>query len=107
MRAVVQYAHSQKSMRSCKSFGNVPSDLDFTISLDMTVPCAYFEALRSDPPFDIISIVSPVLFRAVSSNADFIDTAVKAASEILKAIKTNTLEVKRLVFTSSCVRVIG
>ena len=100
VRAVVR---SQSKIEDVKhDFGNF-KNLDFAIVPDITSPNAFHEALQdTDTPFDaVIHSASPFLYKAVSSNREFLDPAIHGTEGILKSIKAVAPSVKRVVVTSS------
>lgn len=108
--------HSVRSIvRSQSKASQVASDfsaysaprLDFGIVPDITTPGAFNEAVVSTPPFDIlIHTASPFLYKAISSNEEFLEPAIKGTLEVLKAVKEFAPTVKRVVLTSSCAAVV-
>ncbi|KAK6220216.1 nad dependent epimerase dehydratase [Colletotrichum tabaci] len=75
---------------------------------DITAPSAFDEALTSSRPFDgVIHTASPFNYRAVSSNLEFLEPAVKGTTEILSSITRVAPSVKRVVLTSSMAAVIN
>jgi nucleoside-diphosphate-sugar epimerase len=101
VRAVVR---SQSKVNDVKTLFPAPaSKLDFAIVPDMTVPGAFDEALKSDPPFDIVMhTASPFLFKAAGSVQDFLQPAIKGTTEVLEGIQRVAKDsVKRVILTSS------
>lgn len=99
VRAVVRSQSKADTVR-----GDFPSpSLDFAIVPDITTPGAFDEALKSTPPFDaVIHTASPFLYRAVSSNREFLDPAIKGTTEILQGVqRVAASSVKRVIITSS------
>lgn len=75
---------------------------------DITAPGAFDKVVQSTPPFDtVIHTASPFLYRAISSNLEFLDPAVKGTLEVLKSVKAFAPSVKRVVITSSCAAVVN
>ncbi|KDN67646.1 putative dihydroflavonol-4-reductase [Colletotrichum sublineola] len=84
------------------------TQLESHIVPDITAPLAFDAALISNRPFDaVIHTASPFNYRAVSSNLEFLDPAVKGTTEILSSITRVAPSVKRVVLTSSMAAVIN
>ena len=82
--------------------------LDFGVVPDISVPGAFDKVLRSDPPFDIvIHTASPYNFRDNTSNAAFLDPAIKGTTSILNSIATHAPSVRRVVLTSSMAAILN
>ncbi len=106
VRAIVR--SQSKVNQLANDFPNHGSKLDFAIVPDMTLPGAFNEVVKSSPPFDtVIHTASPFLYRAVSSNQEFLDPAIKGTTEMLNAVKAHAPEVTRMVITSSCAAVVN
>ena len=68
---------------------------------------AFDEAVKSDPPFDIvIHTASPFHFNVQDVQKDLLDPAINGTTGILKAIKKSAPTVKRVVITSSFAAII-
>ena len=107
VRAVVRSQKKADQVRSDQPAASQPN-LDFGIVPDITAPGAFDDAVKSDPPFDVvIHTASPFLFSAASDNLkDFMIPAKHGTEEILKSIKAHAPGVKRVVMTSSCAAVL-
>ncbi|KAL2358401.1 hypothetical protein BJ546DRAFT_833250 [Cryomyces antarcticus] len=101
VRAVVRSEAKAAALRA--DFASCASQLDFAIVPDMAADGAYADALTStDTPFDtVIHTASPFLYKAVTSNRDFMDPAVRGTTEVLKAVKAHAGSVERVIITSS------
>jgi nucleoside-diphosphate-sugar epimerase len=97
-----------KSAQVSKDFPSPsPGKLDFGIVPDITSSGAFTHVITSSPPFDlVVHTASPFLYRAVSTNLEFLDPAIKGTTELLKAVKEHAPSVKRVVITSSCAAVV-
>lgn len=85
----------------------VPIQLDFGIVPDIAAPGAFDAALQSDPPFDVVvHSASPFNYRKNTSNADFLDPAVRGTTGILRSIATGAPAVRRVVLTGSMASII-
>lgn len=105
VRGIVRSA--SKAQQVLADFPNHGSKLDFGIVPDITSPGAFDEVVKSSPPFDlVIHTASPFLYRAISSNREFLDPAIKGTLEALKSVKAHAPNVKRVVITSSAAAVI-
>ena len=63
-------------------FPNYGSKLKFGAVPDIATPGAFDEVVKSTPPFDIvIHIASPFLYKVISSNREFLDSAIKGMLE--------------------------
>ncbi|OCK76200.1 NAD(P)-binding protein [Lepidopterella palustris CBS 459.81] len=100
VRAVVR---SQSKVDAVRADFPSFSNLDFAIVPDMTTSGAFDKALESTPPFDtVIHTASPFLYRAISSNHEFLDPAIMGTTEILKGVQSVASgSVKRVIITSS------
>lgn len=101
VRAVVR---SQSKVDSLKSLFPAPaSQLDYAIIPDMTAPGAFDEALKSNPPFDIVMhTASPFLYKAAEDVNSFLQPAIKGTTEVLEGIQHVAKDsVKRVILTSS------
>ncbi|WYZ42094.1 hypothetical protein EsH8_V_000989 [Colletotrichum jinshuiense] len=107
VRAVVRSQSKADQLHS--TFASYPSEqLDTALVPDITAPSAFDAALTSTPPFDaVLHTASPFNYRAVSSNLDFIDPAIKGTTEILSGIARVAPSVKRVVMTSSIAAVLN
>jgi len=107
VRAVVRSA--SKGDRILSDFpAHGPTQLTIGIVPDITTPGAFDSVVQSTPPFDVvIHTASPFLYRAVSSNEEFLNPAVKGTQEVLRAVKAHAPGVKRVVITSSCAAVVN
>jgi len=85
----------------------VPSQLDFGVVPDIAAPGAFDAVLESTPPFDtVIHSASPFNYRKNTSNAEFLDPAVKGTTGILESIAARAPSVRRVVLTSSMAAII-
>ena len=104
VRAVVRSDAKARQVRSDFPTAG-PTRLSFAVVPDITTPGAFdhaFETTSADMPFDaVIHTASPFLYKAIGSNIEFVEPAVKGTTEILKAARTNAPDVKRVVITSS------
>lgn len=97
------------------------SQLDFAVVPDITVPGAFDEALRSDPPFEVVvHTASPFNYRQASAaSADskgddgkpednfFLGPAIRGTTEVLRGIRRVAAgSVRRVVLTSSIAAVL-
>lgn len=101
VRAVVR---SQSKVDAIKSLFPAPaSQLDYAIVPDITAPEAFDEALKSNPPFDIVMhTASPFLYKAAGGAKDFLEPAIKGTTEVLAGIqRVAKNDVKRVILTSS------
>ncbi|OHW95392.1 NAD-dependent epimerase dehydratase [Colletotrichum incanum] len=91
-----------------KTFSSYPgSQLDFALVPDITTLGAFDEALISNPHFDVVlHAASPFDFRKGSSNAEFLEPAVKDTTEILSGVVRTAPGVKRVVVTSSTAAIV-
>ncbi|KZL80910.1 nad dependent epimerase dehydratase [Colletotrichum incanum] len=91
-----------------KTFSSYPgSQLDFALVPNITTLGAFDEALISNPPFDVVlHAASPFDFRKGSSNAEFLEPAVKDTTEILSGVVRKAPGVKRVVVTSSTAAIV-
>ncbi|GKT47438.1 ketoreductase azaE [Colletotrichum spaethianum] len=105
---LLKAGHSVRAVLS-KTFSTyTSSQLENYIVPDITTPFAFDAALTSNYPFDaVIHTASPFNYRAVSSNLEFLDPAVKGTTEILSSITRVAPFVKRVVLTSSMAAVIN
>ena len=103
VRAVVRSGSKVTSVTTDFSEYENAGLLDFAIVPDITAPHAFDSALNSpSKPFDtVIHTASPFHYRAVSSNREFLDPAIKGTIQILEAIKAVAPDVRRVVMTSS------
>ncbi|KAF2261737.1 3-beta hydroxysteroid dehydrogenase/isomerase family protein-like protein [Lojkania enalia] len=109
VRAVVRSPSKVSAIKSLFPSAS-PSQLDFAVVPDMTIPGAFDEALKSNPPFDIVMhTASPFLYKVASGNAnDFLEPAIKGTTEVLEGIQNVAKgSVKRVVLTSSFAAVGG
>lgn len=107
VRSVVR---SQSKVTQLSSiFSKYPaSQMDFGIVPDITAPGAFDTVLKAEPPFDaVIHVASPFNYRTNTTNAEFLDPAIKGTTEILKGIARVAPTVKRVVMTSSMAAVIN
>ncbi|RDW66757.1 NAD(P)-binding protein-5 [Coleophoma crateriformis] len=105
VRSVVR--SQAKADQVLADFPNYGSKLDFAIVPDLTAPGAFDQAVQSTPPFDtVIHTASPFLYRVAKDASDFLDPAIKGTLGVLKSVKANAPEVKRIVVTSSCAAVV-
>jgi nucleoside-diphosphate-sugar epimerase len=80
--------------------------LDFAIVPDITAPGAFDDAL-SNTTFDIvIHSASPFNYRTNTSNAEFLEPAVKGTTSLLQSVAKHAPTVKRVVLTGSCASII-
>jgi nucleoside-diphosphate-sugar epimerase len=100
VRAVVRSAAKIDAVKL--DFGSY-DNLDFVIVPDITAPQAFDDALtNTSVPFTtVIHSASPFLYKAISSNLEFLTPAVEGTTGILKSIKAVAPSVKRVVVTSS------
>lgn len=77
----------------------VPKDkLDFAIVEDIAQEGAFDEAVKFDPPFEIvIHTSSPFHFNVTDVKKDLLDPAIIGTTGLLKAIKQGAPTVKRVV----------
>ncbi|KAL8925428.1 MAG: hypothetical protein Q9208_003520 [Pyrenodesmia sp. 3 TL-2023] len=85
------------------TFPGVGKDqLDFVYVADIAQEGAFDEAVKSDPPFEwVIHTASPFHLNVTDAQKDLLDPAIIGTTGILKAIKKNAPNVKRVVITSS------
>ncbi|KAI9673477.1 MAG: methylglyoxal reductase (NADPH-dependent) gre2 [Caeruleum heppii] len=83
------------------------SKLSFSIVPDIAVDGAFDTAVQSDPPFEaVIHTASPFHFNVQDVKKDLLDPAIIGTTGILKAIKKNAPEVRKVVITSSFASII-
>ncbi|KAL8792831.1 MAG: hypothetical protein Q9195_004560 [Heterodermia aff. obscurata] len=76
--------------------------LDFSIVEDIAQEGAFNEAVKADPPFEIvIHTSSPFHFNVTDVKKDLLDPAIIGTTGLLRAVKQNAPTVKRVVITSS------
>jgi nucleoside-diphosphate-sugar epimerase len=80
--------------------------LTFSIVPDITSPGAFNDAITSAEFDAVIHTASPFLYRAVSSNMEFLDPAIKGTVGILRSAKALAPSLKRVIITSSCAAVV-
>ncbi|CZR68678.1 related to dihydroflavonol-4-reductase [Phialocephala subalpina] len=81
--------------------------MDFGIVPDMTVPGAFNQAVKSNPPFTaVLHQASPFPFATVTKSEDFLLPAIEGTTNLLNAVKEFAPEVRRVIYTSSCAAVI-
>ncbi|THC98339.1 hypothetical protein EYZ11_002200 [Aspergillus tanneri] len=88
--------------------GFTQSQVAITIVPDIVAPEAYHAAIQgTPPPFDTVyNTASPFTYRNVGSNLQFLEPAIKGTLNLLKAVKDNAPNVKRVIWTGSCASVI-
>ncbi|KAL4927618.1 mitochondrial 37S ribosomal protein bS1m [Aspergillus undulatus] len=88
---------------------NTPKEkLSYVIVKDIAQDGAFDEAVKSNPPFDyVLHTASPFHFNVQDPVKDFLDPAIKGTTGILKAIKANAPNVKRVVITSSFAAIVN
>lgn len=98
---------SEKGGQILHDFPNDHSNLDVFVVPDITLPSAFDEAVVSSPPFtSVIHQASPFYFASVTSNAQFLDPAIKGTTSLLRSIKTHAPSVKRVMYTSSMAAIV-
>ena len=97
-----------KGQNILKNHPNVSKDkLNFVIVEDIAQEGAFDEAIKSDPPFElVIHTSSPFHFNTADFKKDLLDPAIIGTTGILKAIKKSAPTVKRVVITSSFASII-
>ena len=76
--------------------------LDFSIVRDIAIEGAFDEAVKSDPPFEVvIHTASPFHFNVTDIQKQLLDPAVIGTTGILKSIKKSAPTVQKVVVTSS------
>jgi len=108
--SVVTTVRSQsKADKIKKAHPDVPkSKLDFAIVEDIAQEGAFDNAVKSDPPFDIvIHTASPFHFNVTDVKKDLLDPAIIGTTGVLKAVKAYAPTVKRVVITSSFASIIN
>ncbi|CAF9918922.1 MAG: methylglyoxal reductase (NADPH-dependent) gre2 [Heterodermia speciosa] len=107
--SVVTTVRSEAKARTVKdAHPNVSKDkLDFAIVEDIAQEGAFNEAVKADPPFEIvIHTSSPFHFNVTDVKKDLLDPAVVGTTGLLKAVKQSAPTVKRVVITSSFAAII-
>jgi len=106
---VTSVRSQQKGENILKHHPNTPkSKLDFVIVEDIAKADAFDEAIKSDPPFEVVlHTSSPFHFNAKDIKKDLLDPAIIGTTGILKAIKESAPTVKRVVITSSFAAIIN
>ena len=91
-----------------KNHPKVPSEkLSYVIVPDIAKEDAFDEAVKSDPPFEVlIHTSSPFHFNVSDTKSDLLDPAIIGTTGILKAAKKNAPTVKQVVITSSFASII-
>jgi nucleoside-diphosphate-sugar epimerase len=75
---------------------------------DIAQEGAFDQAVISDPPFDaVVHTASPFHFNITDPKKDLLDPAIIGTTGILKAIKANAQNVKRVAITSSFASIIN
>ena len=98
--SVVTTVRSEAKARTVKdAHPNVSKDkLDFAIVEDIAQEGAFNEAVKADPPFEIvIHTSSPFHFNVTDVKKDLLDPAVVGTTGLLKAVKQSAPTVKRVV----------
>jgi len=91
-----------------QDFPTYTSQMDFAIVPDMTAPNAFVSALQSNQPITtVIHQASPFFFASITTNAEFLDPAIKGTTSLLHTIKAHAPSVKRVIYTSSCAAIIN
>lgn len=92
-----------KGRKILSNHANAPeSKLSYVIVEDIAKEDAFDEAVKSTPPFDaVLHTASPFHFNVTDPKKDLLDPAIIGTTGILKAIKKNAPQVKRVVVTSS------
>ncbi|KAF4626177.1 hypothetical protein G7Y89_g11987 [Cudoniella acicularis] len=108
VNAVVRSAEKAAQVQSLFPTYTTQKALSTTIVPSITSPGAFNTAVQSTPPFNaVIHSASPFLYRAISSNTEFLDPAIKGTLEVLKAVKEFAPSVERVVITSSMAAVVN
>jgi nucleoside-diphosphate-sugar epimerase len=82
--------------------------LSYVIVEDIAKDGAYDEAIKSEPPFDVVvHTASPFYFGHTDPVKDILDPAIKGTTGILKAIKAYAPSVKKVVITSSFAAIVN
>lgn len=107
--SVVGTVRSQEKADKIKAqYGGKYGDkLSFAIVPDIAQEGAFDEAVKSDPPFEVVlHTASPFHFNVTDVQKDLIDPAVIGTTGILKSIKKSAPSVKQVVITSSFAAII-
>lgn len=76
--------------------------VSYTIVKDISVPGAFDEAVRSDPPFDaVVHTASPFHYNVTDNKRDLLDPAIIGTTGILESIQKGAKSVRKVVVTSS------
>lgn len=82
--------------------------LSYKIVEDIAKEDAFDEAVKSNPPFEaVLHTASPFHFNVTDPKKDLIDPAVVGTTGILKSIKKNAPQVKRVAITSSFAAIVN
>jgi nucleoside-diphosphate-sugar epimerase len=86
-----------------KSHPNVARDrLSYVVVEDIAQEGAFDDAVKSEPPFEVVlHTASPFFFGHSDPIKEILDPAIKGTTGILKSIKANAPAVKHVVVTSS------
>ncbi|KPI39641.1 putative NADPH-dependent methylglyoxal GRP2 [Cyphellophora attinorum] len=99
----------EKGQKILSNHPNSPKDqLSYVIVKDIAQPCAFDEAVKSDPPFEaVLHTASPFHFNVTDPKKDLLDPAINGTNGILAAIKKSAPSVKRVAITSSFASIIN
>lgn len=94
-----------KAEKIKEAYPDTPKDkLDFAFVEDIAKEGAFDEAVKSDPPFEVvIHTASPFHFNVTDVKKDMLDPAIIGTTGILKVIKKSAPTVKRVVRTHNLV----
>ncbi|KAF2114557.1 3-beta hydroxysteroid dehydrogenase/isomerase family protein-like protein [Lophiotrema nucula] len=100
VRAIIRSPAKAAAVKAL--FPTYSKHLDFAVVPDMTATGAFDDALKSEPPFDVVMhTASPFLYKAVGDVNGFLDPAIKGTTEVLEGINRVAPSVKRVILTSS------
>lgn len=99
----------EKGHKILENHPGVPkSKLSYVTVKDIAQEGAFDQAVISEPPFDaVIHTASPFHFNVTDPKKDLLDPAIIGTTGILKAVKANAPNVKRVAITSSFAAIIN
>ncbi|KAJ9614303.1 methylglyoxal reductase (NADPH-dependent) gre2 [Cladophialophora chaetospira] len=83
------------------------SKLSYVIVEDIAEPTAFDEAVKSDPPFDVVVHTASPFRLNISDPKELLSPAIIGTTGILKAIKKSAPSVRRVIVTSSFVAMLS